>query len=139
LDDVGVVVFVDLHDACLVADAVAVVGRTEDGDDLAVMAVEEAVHHQLVSACDEGESVFAVKFLADVLAEDVAGSTRTDAPPHLVFRVTPEQVAHGSVVGHLHLAVEATDDVECVDAGAESTVHAEYFAVDEGSERQVVE
>ena len=40
--------FVHLHDGCLVATAVAVVGGTEDSDHVAIMGPVVSLHYQLV-------------------------------------------------------------------------------------------
>ena len=62
-------VLVDLHDRCLVATAVAVVGRREDGDDVALLRPVEAVHDELVRSRNERQPVVMVERLADVLPE----------------------------------------------------------------------
>ncbi len=75
----------------------------------------------------------------DVLAERVTRTTRRDTPTAAIIRIRPEQIAHGSFVGHLLDSVEGADVVERVDAGREPTVQAEDLVVDEGREGEEVE
>ncbi|KAH9407846.1 hypothetical protein TYRP_011491 [Tyrophagus putrescentiae] len=121
---------VELHDRRLVAAAVAVVGRTEDGHHVVVVAPVEALHHQLVGAGDQRQAVGVVEGLADVVAEGVAGAARADAPAAAVVRVGPKEVAHRPLVGHLLQAVEGANVVEGVDGWREAAVEAEDLTID---------
>lgn len=121
---------VQLHDGRLVAAAVAVVGRREDGHHVVVVAPVEALHHQLVGASDQCQAVGVVEGLADVVAKGVAGAARTDAPAAAVVRVGPEQIAHGAFVGHLLQAVQGANVVQGVDGGREAAVQAEDLTID---------
>jgi hypothetical protein len=50
-------VLIELHDGSLIAAAVAVVGRREDGNDALFVAPIIALHDELMGSGDEGESV----------------------------------------------------------------------------------
>ena len=71
---------VHLHYACFVSAAVAVVGRRKDGDDGLVVAPVEAVHHKLVSTCNQLQVVGVIEVLGYVLAERKASTSRRDSP-----------------------------------------------------------
>ncbi|KAB8364839.1 hypothetical protein FH972_024702 [Carpinus fangiana] len=130
---------VNLHDGGLVAAAVAVVRRGEDGDDIPILAPVVALHDQLMCARDEREAVVVVEGLGNVLAKGVAGTSGRDAPAAAVVGVAPQQVTHGAFVGHFLYAVEGADVVEGVNAGAEAAVEAEDLVFNEGGEGQIVE
>eukprot|EP00288_Rhodomonas_lens_P004684 CAMPEP_0177723642 /NCGR_PEP_ID=MMETSP0484_2-20121128/18316_1 /TAXON_ID=354590 /ORGANISM="Rhodomonas lens, Strain RHODO" /LENGTH=225 /DNA_ID=CAMNT_0019236081 /DNA_START=94 /DNA_END=770 /DNA_ORIENTATION=- len=109
-------VFVDLHDARQVAAPVAVVRGREDGEDL--LLVRPAVHHHLVCSGHELDAVILVELLRNVRAKRPPGAARRRAPPRGVFRgVAPEEVADGSFVGHLDVALEGADVVERIKRG----------------------
>merc|ERR1712232_350928 len=65
---------VDLHHGCLIATAVAVVRRREDGHDVPVVAPIVTLHDQLMSASDELQTIDVIELLRDVLAKRVASA-----------------------------------------------------------------
>mmetsp|Transcript_17004 Transcript_17004/g.38269 ORF Transcript_17004/g.38269 Transcript_17004/m.38269 type:complete len:303 (-) Transcript_17004:283-1191(-) len=130
---------VDLHDRRLVPAPVAVVGRAEYGDDVHLVYPVVPVHHQLMRPADQTQPVPMVVLLADVLSEGEPGPPGRDAPSDPVVRIAPEEVAHGSVVGHLLHAVERADLVQGIDGGGEAAVEAEDVVLDHRGEGEVVE
>ena len=54
---------VDLHDGGLVTATVAVVGRGEDGDDIAIVRPIVAIHDQLMRSCDHLQVVRVIEVL----------------------------------------------------------------------------
>lgn len=108
--------FVNLHDRGLVAAAVTVIGSREYRDDISVLTPVVALHDQLMGSGDQRQTVVVVESLADVLAESVTSTSGTDSPTASVIGITPKQIAHGSLVGHLLDSVERTDVVQRVDA-----------------------
>lgn len=91
-----------------------------------------------MSACNERKAVVVVERLGDILAERVSSTSGRDSPAAPVVGVGPEQVAHGTLVGHLLYPVQRANVVERVNAGGETTVQTEDLAVDEGGEGKVV-
>ena len=85
------------------------------------------------------EAIFLNELVRYVLPESVAGATGGDAPSRAIVRVGPEQVAHGTLVGHLDHAVNIANHVQRVQAGRESAVQAEDLVLDDGGQRQVIE
>ena len=132
-------VFVKLHNSGLVATAVAVVGRGEDGHDVLLVAPVVAFHDELMSAGDEVEAVVVIELLRNVLPESVAGSSRGGTPAGPVVGVGPEEVAHGAFVGHLLDSVELAYVVESINGGRKAAVEAENLLLNESGEREVVE
>ena len=116
---------VELHERGLVAAAVAVVGRAEDGDDVLVVRPVVALHDQLVGARNERQPVAVVEALGDVHAKREPGAARRDAPAVAVVRVGPQQVAHRTLVRHLLDAVQRPDAVQRRHVRRQAPVQAE--------------
>ena len=102
-------VLVDFADGGLIAASVAVVGCREDRDNVALVTPIVAIHHKLMGTGNSCQTIRMVELLRDVLTERIAGTTRGDTPAASVVRVRPEQVADGTLVGHLLHAVQLTD------------------------------
>lgn len=146
----AVEVLVELHDGSLVATPVAVVRRREYRHQVLVVVPRVSVNDQLVGTTDEGEFVGMVELGGHVLAEDIAGATRRDAPAGPLVGVRPQEVAHRPIpppfesrnlpfVGDLLLSVELADLVQSVEAGTESAVETEHRVLNERAQREVVE
>lgn len=60
---------IDFHDGSFVTAAVAVVGRREDGDDVAVVRPIVAIHDELMGSGDQLQVVRMVELFRDVLTE----------------------------------------------------------------------
>lgn len=118
-------VLVDLHNRCLVSAAVAVVRRTENGNNVLLVAPIVSFHDELVRARNQREAVVVVERLRNILAERVTCATRGNAPAAAVVWVGPEQVAHGAFVGHLLHARKFHDVVQRVNRRRQTTVEAE--------------
>ena len=109
-------VLINLHDRGLVAAAVTVIGSREYRDDISVLTPVVTFHDQLMGSGNQSKAIVMVESLADVLAEGVTSTSGTDSPTASVIGITPKQIAHGSLVGHLLDSVERTDVVQRVDA-----------------------
>lgn len=107
---------VNFHDCGLVAATVTVIGSREYCDDISVLTPVVALHNQLMGSGDQCQTVVVVESLTDVLAESVTSTSGTDSPTASVIRITPKQIAHGSLMGYLLDSVERADVVQCVDA-----------------------
>ena len=59
------------------------------------------LHDELMGARDESEIVVVIEDIGYVAAERVPCTARRYAPPTAVVRVTPQQIAHRSLVRHL--------------------------------------
>lgn len=109
-------VLVNLHDCGLVTTAVAVIRGGKYRNDVSVLTPVVALHDQLVGSGDQSQAVVVVEGFADVLTKRVTSTSWAYAPAASVVGVTPEQVAHGTLVGHLLNSVESADVVESVNA-----------------------
>lgn len=78
---------VQFHDGSLVATAIAVVWRTEDGDNVSVMTPVVALHDKLVGTGHKGKTVGMIEGFRDVLPKGVAGTPGGDAPAPTVIWV----------------------------------------------------
>ena len=85
------------------------------------------------------ETIVMVERLADVLAECVSSSSGAYSPSATVVGVRPQQVAHGTLMGHLLYPVQCTDVIKRVNARGETSVETEDLVVDERGEGEVVE
>lgn len=130
---------IDLHYRRLVAAPVAVVRSGKDRDDALIVLPLVPLHNELVCSGDEVEAIDVGELFGNVLAEGVASPARRYAPAASVVGVGPDQVAHGSLVGHLLDAVEVPGMVEGVNGGAKSTVEAEDSVLHDGRHGEVVE
>jgi len=138
LDEGVAHVLVDLHDGSLVSASVAVVGSREDGHHVLLVSPVVSLHDQLMSSADQSQAVVAIEGLRDVLAKGVASSSRGDSPSSSLIGITPQQIAHGSVVGNLLDSVQASDRVQALDGGRQATVHAQDLLLDESRQGKVV-
>lgn len=80
-----------------------------------------------------------VERLTDILPKSVSRTSRADPPTTPIIRVGPEQIAHGTLVGHFLNTVQSADVVQRVDTRRQATVQAEDLVVNKCCERQVVE
>jgi len=103
------------------------------------MAPIVSIHDELMSAGHKSQAIAVVERLRDILTERVAGTSGRDAPSAAVIGIGPEEIAHGTLVGHFLEAIESPDVVEGVDGGTETPVEAEDLAVDQRRQRQVIE
>lgn len=104
-------ILVNLHDRRLVPTSVTIVWRAEDCDNVAFLRPVEPIHHQLVGAGNQGQTVVLVEGLGNVLAKGISSATRTDTPTTTIVGVRPEKVAHGAFVRHLLNTVDGPDVV----------------------------
>jgi hypothetical protein len=73
------------------------------------------------------------------LTETVPSTSGRDTPTASIIGVRPEQVAHGTFLGHLLNSVELSDLIEGVDTGRKTSVKAENLIFNNCSQWQVVE
>lgn len=66
-------------------------------------------------------------------------ASRRHGPGIDVFRVTPNKVTKGSLVGNLLGARNDADLVQGADFRAQATVHTEHLSIDNGGQREEVE
>lgn len=80
-----------------------------------------------------------VELINAALPEEIPRAPGRNRPRLNFIRVAPHQIAHGSGVGNLLFAFNASDIVEVQSVGRKSSVNAEYLVVDGGGQGQVVE
>lgn len=97
---------IQLHDGGLIATSVAIVGRAEDSHYILVVAPVVAFHYKLMSTGNQGQPVYMVEMIRNILPECVASTAGRWSEANSVVRIGPQQVAHGTVVGHLSNAIE---------------------------------
>ena len=123
-------VFVDFHDRGLVSAAVAIVWRTKNSDDRALVRPIVAFHYELVSASHSRQVICMLELIADVSAETVPGTPGRNAPPLPIVWVAPQQVTDGSLVRHFLNAVQLSNIVKGVDARRQPPMQTENLPFD---------
>lgn len=88
---------------------------------------------------DHLKVVDVVERFSDVLAECVAGASWVHAPAWSVVGVGPQKVAHGSLVRNFLNSFQGSDVVQSFDWWRKTTVKAEEWVFDNGSQWKVVE
>eukprot|EP00216_Chloropicon_sp_CCMP2111_P002954 CAMPEP_0198234436 /NCGR_PEP_ID=MMETSP1446-20131203/457_1 /TAXON_ID=1461542 ORGANISM="Unidentified sp, Strain CCMP2111" /NCGR_SAMPLE_ID=MMETSP1446 /ASSEMBLY_ACC=CAM_ASM_001112 /LENGTH=362 /DNA_ID=CAMNT_0043915217 /DNA_START=63 /DNA_END=1152 /DNA_ORIENTATION=- len=137
--EVALQVLVQLQNRCNVATPVAVVRRRPDRDQAPGEHPLVPLHDELVCPGNELDAIDVVELLADVAAEEVAGTSRAEAPSRHVLGVGPKQVAHRSLVRDFLLPVDAPDLVQRRDVGRKAAVDSQHDAIHEGREAEVIE
>ena len=74
-----------------------------------------ALHDELMRSTNQIYVILSVKFLNDFTSEQVAGTTWAHHPAWNIVRVTPHQVAHGSIMWHFLLSVDHADLIKRTD------------------------
>lgn len=105
------------------------VWSTEDGDDGLLMTPVVTFHDELVRPGDQLYAVVGVELRRHVLAERVAGTAWADAPPAALVRVTPEKVAHRTLVWNLLEPVKRSNVVQRIDRWRKPSMQAEDLGV----------
>lgn len=54
-------VLINFHDGSLVSAPIAVVGRAEDGNNIAILTPVVALHDQLMSSRDQGQAIVVIE------------------------------------------------------------------------------
>ena len=92
-----------------------------------------------MSSGDKFQVVDVQEFGSNLGSEEPAGTTRGNGPGIDVLGVGPHQVTEGAFVRHFHSAVDQTNLVQSLDLGGQTSVDAENFALDDGTDAEVVE
>ena len=116
--EVALQLIVDVQDGGDVTATVAVVGGRPDCYEVRVLEpVLEAIHDELMSASHKFQVVDVVELGRHLGTEEPASTTGRDRPCVDVLGVGPHQVAEGTLMRHLHAAVNQADLVKGLDLG----------------------
>jgi hypothetical protein len=94
---------------------------------------------KLVSTTSAWSVIWVTHFARDLVSKQPTCATRTNRPRLDFFWVTPYKVAEGAFVWNLLSPGNDTDLVKSADFGAETSVDAEHFAVDDSCEGEEIE
>lgn len=111
----------------------------EDSHHVPILRPIVSLHYQLMRPCHQSQAVVVIKSLRDILPECVSSTPGGNAPAASVVGITPQQVAHRSLVGNLLDSIQRPDVVERVDGWTQTAVKAEDLVLDEGGKGEVVE
>lgn len=100
---------INLHDGSLITTSVAVIGCTENGHHVPVLTPIISLHDQLMRSSHQCQPVVVIKRFTDVLSERVSRSSWTNAPATSIVWITPEQIAHRSLMWYLLDPVQTSD------------------------------
>lgn len=138
-DKVADQVRVHHQDGGAVVEDVAVVGRRENGDQLAVGEELVAVLDDLVGAHNQIEVVLHQEALHDVAPEGVADAPIVGRPgAGGLVGIRPEQVAEQPLAGHLCGPMQAPDVVQVLQVRTQAAVDAEDAIAHNGGHRHAV-
>jgi len=128
------------HHGSGVVELAAIVGRREEGDQLALGKELVPILHDLMGSADEIELVLLQELGHHLGSEGEADAAVVLAPAHgVLVGIGPEQIAQQSLVGHVGGAHDATDLLHGGQIGTEAAVAAENLLIDNGRHRQAVE
>lgn len=131
---------VDVQDGSDVTASVAVVGGRPDSDEVLVLEpVLEAVHHQLMRSGNQSDVVDVIEFSGNFGAEQPSSSSWGHSPGLDVLWVGPHEIAEWALMGDLHSSVDESHLVDGLDFRGETSMDAEDFAFDHGTNAEVVE
>jgi hypothetical protein len=131
---------VHVEDRGNVAASVAVVrGGPNSHEVLVSEPVLEAVHNQLMCSGDERNVIDVVEFSGDLRSEKPTSSSWRHGPSLNIFRIRPHKIAEWTFVWDLHSSVNESDLVNSFDFWGQSSMDAEDFSLDDGSNSEVVE
>ena len=132
--------FVYIQQRSLVSAPVAVVGSRPDCDEVLVLEpVLIALHHKLVSSCDEIDVVDMIEFLGNYRAIEPSCSSGRHSPSINIFWIGPHEVAERTHVRDLLSSVNESGLVEGLDFRREASMDTEYLPFDECSDTEIVE
>lgn len=121
---------VHLHYSSLVAASVTVIWRREYSHDSFVMTPVVSIHHKLMRSRYQLQTIGVIEILRNVLPKCESGSSGRDTPTMSIIWVRPQEIAHWTLVWHLHLPVDLSHLIQGVQVGRQSSVQTEYLALD---------
>lgn len=92
-----------------------------------------------MSPSNQSQAVVVVERFRNVLSECVPRTARRNSPATTIIGITPEQIAHGSLMRDFLNAVQGPNVVQSVDRRAQPTVQTEDLVFNESCEGKVVE
>lgn len=82
--------FINLHYGGLISTSVAVVGRWEDSDHVALMSPIVTIHNELMGSGDASQVIGVVELLGDILSEAVTRTSGGDTPTTTIIGIRPQ-------------------------------------------------
>ena len=136
--EVSCQILVQLQNRRDVAAPITIVGCTPDRDECVVEHTSVAFHDQLMRASNEIEIVPFVEHGHNVPAKEISGAPRRQPPAFQLFRITPHEIAHGSVVGNFLLAINDPNLIQCIDRWRQSSVYRKDLVFNDGRQTQII-
>ena len=84
-----------------------------------------SIHHQLMGSRNQFETIRVIKVLRYVLAKRKSCTSGGNTPAMSVVGVRPEQVAHGTLVGHFNLSIDLPYLLESIEVWRQSSMQTE--------------
>lgn len=138
-DEVAVAVLIELQNGCLVVHSIAIVRGGPKGDQLFVEPIDVPFLHKLMCPDDEVDFVEEIELIDHFVSEYPPSSSGIASPRFYVLGIRPHEISQWSFVRYFLFPVEQSHLIDGGQVGGESAVEAEDVAVDDGSQRQVVE
>lgn len=133
-------VVVDGHDSAGVVELVAVIGRGEDRDELALRKELISILDYLVGTADEIKVVFPEELFYDIGTEGEGDTTIVLSPSYeTLLGIGPQQVANETGVSYIAGADDLLDLLHLLKFRGQATVAAEDLVVDDARNGKAVE
>jgi len=130
--------FSDLQNGSDVPASITIVGCGPNRDQPVTKHHFVALHDQLVGPGHHGQTVNVLELFDNVGTENVSGTSGTDPPPGGVFRVGPQQITDGSLVGDFSAGIQFPNLVQSVNTRRQASVDGKNLLVDDGRQRQTI-
>ena len=123
-----------------VSASVAVVWCGPNGDEVLISEpILEAVHHKLMCSGDQRNVVDVIEFGGDLGAEKPSSTSWGHSPGFDILWVRPHKVAEWTLVRNFHSSVDESNLIDSLDFWGESSMNAENFSFNDGSDTEIVE
>lgn len=96
-------------------------------------------HDQLVRSAYQFYVILAIELFYNISSKEVACSSWTHWPSSDFIWITPHKITHSSIMRHFLLPVNSSYFIKSLNAGTETSMHTEYFLVNDGWQSDVIE
>ena len=129
----------NFHNCRHIATPIAIIRRTPDCHKRLVKMVFASLHDELMGPGNELQGVDMMKVFRDAFPKEISGTPGAHLPrPSNVFWIAPYQIAKGSLVGDLLIAINGTDLIEGPHVWTETAVDAKDLFVNESGQAETV-
>ena len=131
---------VDVQNRSDISASVAIVWCGPNSDEVLISKpVLESVHDKLMCSGDQRNVIDVIEFGGDLGSEEPSSSSRGHGPGFDVLWVRPHKVAEWTFMRDFHSSVDESYLIDGLDFWGESSVNAENFSFNDGSDTKIIE